>query len=59
MSDCYSVSSDELESLVEDWREKADALAEINDKHGVDNWGEIGQIEILADELEEVLEDAQ
>lgn len=47
-----------LESLVEEWREKADTLAEINQDHGIDNWGEIGQIQILADELQELVEDA-
>lgn len=45
----------QLRTLVEEWREKADTLYDIYKRHEIDNLGELSQVELLADELERTL----
>lgn len=50
--------NDDLRELVADWRGKADVLYDIHETYeDMDTIGEVGQIEILADQLERCLDE--
>lgn len=55
----HHVSSEKLEELAEEWRERADTLYDIHKQHGVDNLGQVGMMEMLANEVERLAEDGE
>lgn len=59
MSDTEAIPIDDLRDLVEQWRDEADVKAEITGQYDVDLWGEVGVLEIKADQLERVIQDAE